>query len=93
MTNTTISTKSDCEAVSFELYILKNRNWFSKDRITINDNFCFKSPITKPGHFRLVFICGTFYSTCLWCSCESAAQQIFTSSIASKYNTLRQLKF
>ena len=31
------------------------RNWFSKERITNNDDFCFKSPITKPDHFRLVF--------------------------------------
>ena len=30
------------------------RNWFSKERITNNDDFCFKSPITRPDHFRLV---------------------------------------
>ena len=30
------------------------RNWFSKERITNNDDFCLKSPITKLDHFRLV---------------------------------------
>ena len=30
------------------------RNWFSKERITNNDNFYFKSPITKPSHFRFM---------------------------------------
>ena len=30
------------------------RNWFSKERITNNDDFRFKSPITRPDHFRLV---------------------------------------
>ena len=31
------------------------RNWFSKELITNNDEFCFKTPITKSGHFKLVF--------------------------------------
>ena len=31
------------------------RNWFSEERITNNDIFCFKSPVTKPGDFRFVF--------------------------------------
>ena len=30
------------------------RNWFSKEQITNNDDFCFKSPITRSDHFRLV---------------------------------------
>ena len=34
------------------------RNWFSKERITNNDDFCFKSPITRPDHFRLVLTPG-----------------------------------
>ena len=30
-------------------------NWFSKERITNNDDFCFKRPNTKLDHFGLIF--------------------------------------
>ena len=32
-----------------------NKRQYSKEQIRNNDDFCFQSPITEPGHFRLVF--------------------------------------
>ena len=34
------------------------RIWFSKEGITHNDYFCFKSPVTKPDRYRLIFLRG-----------------------------------
>ena len=46
------------------------RNWFSKERITNNDDFCFKSPITRPDHFRLVLTpeVATRWNICIYAS-------------------------
>ena len=37
--------------------VLRYRKCFSKKGIRNNNDFCFKRPITKPDHFRLVFTC------------------------------------
>ena len=53
-----------CEWLVRTMKTINYRNWFSKERITNNDHFCFKRPITSPDHYRLVFTPIILYWLC-----------------------------
>ena len=73
--------------------VLKYRNWFSEERITNNDDFCFKNPVTKLGHFKTGAHETTLspFSTRRICSRDAKRKQEFSNVIGwRKSSLLRQ---